>query len=70
MDGMRAESVDMVITSPPYNVGKEYDIDYTLDEYAGFLHAMSRAAYRVTAEGGRMAVNIAGVGPDGSCAAR
>lgn len=26
-----------MVTSPPYNVGKEYDEDFTLEEYLEFL---------------------------------
>ena len=30
-------SVHLMVTSPPYNVGKDYDEDLTLEEYLGFL---------------------------------
>ena len=30
-------SVHLMITSPPYNVGKEYDADLTLAEYTDLL---------------------------------
>jgi len=30
-------SVHLMVTSPPYNVGKEYDADLTLAEYRAFL---------------------------------
>jgi len=30
-------SVHLMVTSPPYNVGKEYDGNLTLDEYRAFL---------------------------------
>jgi len=30
-------SVHLMVTSPPYNVGKEYDENLTLNEYRAFL---------------------------------
>ena len=55
-------SVALAVTSPPYNVGKEYDEDLTLDEYRAFLRAAFREVWRVLEPGGRVAVNIANVG--------
>lgn len=37
MDEVPDNSVHLMITSPPYNVGKEYDNDLTLDEYLSLL---------------------------------
>ena len=55
-------SVHLMVTSPPYNVGKEYDRDYTLDEYLAFLRSVWEEVYRVLAPGGRACVNVANVG--------
>ena len=55
-------SVDLMITSPPYNVGKEYDADLTLAEYTDLLSDVMREVYRVLVEGGRACINIANVG--------
>ena len=30
-------SVHLMVTSPPYNVGKDYDNNLTLEEYLAFL---------------------------------
>ncbi len=30
-------SVGLMVTSPPYNVGKDYDLDLSFDEYLEFL---------------------------------
>ena len=30
-------SIHLMVTSPPYNVGKDYDRNLTLDEYRDFL---------------------------------
>jgi site-specific DNA-methyltransferase (adenine-specific) len=51
-----------MVTSPPYNVSKEYDEDFTLDEYRGFLNKVFGETHRVLVDGGRACVNIANVG--------
>jgi site-specific DNA-methyltransferase (adenine-specific) len=56
------ESVHLMVTSPPYNVGKEYDEDLGLDEYRGLLKAVFREVYRKLVGGGRACVNVANLG--------
>ncbi len=55
-------SVHLMVTSPPYNVGKEYDEDLTLEEYLAFLERVWREVYRVLVPGGRACINIANLG--------
>ena len=55
-------SVHLMITSPPYNVGKDYDDDLSLSEYRALLSDVLAETYRVLVEGGRACVNIANVG--------
>ncbi len=55
-------SVHLMVTSPPYNVSKEYDEDFTLTEYRDFLCTVFRETFRVLVDGGRACVNIANVG--------
>jgi len=55
-------SVHLMVTSPPYNVGKEYDRDFTLDEYLSFLRRVMEEVYRVLVPGGRACINIANLG--------
>ncbi len=54
--------IHLMITSPPYNVSKEYDENFTLGEYRGLLRKVFAEAYRVLVHGGRACVNIANVG--------
>jgi len=62
MDGIPDSSVHLMVTSPPYNVGKEYDEDLDLEEYMNMLKDVFSETYRVLVNGGRSCVNIANVG--------
>jgi len=55
-------SVHLMVTSPPYNVGKDYDVDLTLEEYLSFLKRVWKETYRVLVPGGRACVNVANLG--------
>jgi site-specific DNA-methyltransferase (adenine-specific) len=55
-------SVHLMVTSPPYNVGKEYDNNLTLDEYLAFLRRVWKETHRVLVPGGRACINVANVG--------
>lgn len=62
MKAMPAECVHLAITSPPYNVGLEYDghdDSKSYDEYLAWLLPIWKELYRVLATGGRFALNIA-----------
>jgi site-specific DNA-methyltransferase (adenine-specific) len=55
-------SIHLMVTSPPYNVGKDYDEDFTLEEYLAFLKRVWREVHRVLVPGGRACVNVANLG--------
>lgn len=55
-------SVHLMITSPPYNVGKEYDENLTQREYMELLSNVWSETYRVLVPGGRACVNVANLG--------
>lgn len=55
-------SVSLMVTSPPYHVGKEYDTDDPFDVYLELLQAVFGETYRVLEPGGRAAINVAGLG--------
>ena len=55
-------SLHLMITSPPYNVSKEYDNDLSLNEYLNLLKNCFAETYRVLVDGGRACINIANVG--------
>jgi len=55
-------SVPLMITSPPYNVSKDYDKDLSLKEYLQFLENSFTETYRVLVNGGRACINVANLG--------
>jgi len=55
-------SVHLMITSPPYNVSKEYDNDLSLKEYLQLLENSFKETYRVLVNGGRACINVANLG--------
>lgn len=62
MDEIPDDSIHLMVTSPPYNVGKEYDNDLTLDEYLELLTAVFAQTYKKLVTGGRACINIANIG--------
>jgi site-specific DNA-methyltransferase (adenine-specific) len=62
MNELPDNSVHLMVTSPPYNVGKEYDEDLTLTEYLSFLKRVWAEVFRVLVPGGRACVNVANLG--------
>jgi DNA modification methylase len=55
-------SVHLMVTSPPYNVGKDYDEDRSLEEFLTFLRRVWTETYRVLVPGGRACINVANLG--------
>jgi len=45
-------SVKLVITSPPYNIGKEYETQVGLQHYLDWLKPVAKELYRVVSDGG------------------
>jgi modification methylase len=62
MNELPDNSVHLMVTSPPYNVGKDYDEDLTLGGYLGFLKTIWKEVYRTLVPGGRACINIANLG--------
>ncbi|MCF6147456.1 MAG: site-specific DNA-methyltransferase [Candidatus Kuenenia sp.] len=55
-------SLHLMITSPPYNVSKDYDNDLSLNEYLVLLKNAFSETYRVLVNGGRACINVANLG--------
>ncbi|MEW5957136.1 MAG: site-specific DNA-methyltransferase [Chloroflexota bacterium] len=62
MADLPANSLHLMITSPPYNVSKVYDQDLSLNEYLHLLHRVFSETYRVLVYGGRVCINVANLG--------
>ena len=62
MDELPDNSIHLMITSPPYNVTKEYDDNLSLEEYISLLNTVWKETYRVLVPGGRACINIANLG--------
>jgi len=61
MSDMSEKTVDLVVTSPPYGVGIDYDSwddDKEIAEYWKFTREWLRETYRVLKDDGRIALNI------------
>jgi len=52
-------SVHLIVTSPPYNVGKDYEKNLSMEVYCQFLKDVMKECYRVLVNGGRICVNVA-----------
>jgi modification methylase len=55
-------SVALMVTSPPYHVGKDYDTDTSFDEYLDLLRQVFAETYQKLQPGGRAVVNVANLG--------
>ncbi len=62
MDELPDNSVHLMVTSPPYNVGKDYDDNLSLAEYRELLKRVFKETYRVLVPGGRVCINVANLG--------
>ena len=55
-------SIHLMVTSPPYNVKKEYDEDLSLEEYRLLLRGVFQETYKKLVTGGRACINVANLG--------
>lgn len=62
MDEIPNNSVHLMVTSPPYNVKKEYDDDLTLEDYIKLLGDVLQETYNKLVTGGKACINIANIG--------
>lgn len=69
MSDVRSNSIALVVTSPPYFAGKEYEeslgeagVPATYIEYLDLLNAVFTECWRALEPGGRIAVNVANLG--------
>ena len=61
------ESVQLTVTSPPYNIGKQYgtdDDDRVMDEWRELMREVLEELFRVTAPDGKVCFNVGFSTPD------
>lgn len=62
MEQLTDRSVHLMVTSPPYNVGKQFDEGLSVGEHIELIEGVLAETYRVLVAGGRACVNIANIG--------
>lgn len=62
MSDLPDNSVALMVTSPPYHVGKEYDSDGSYESFLQMLARVLAETERVLEPGGRVAINVANLG--------
>ena len=62
MDDLPDSCIHLMVTSPLYNVGKEYDNNLSLEEYRKLLINVWKEVFRVLVPRGRTCINIANLG--------
>ncbi len=62
MDEIPSNSIALAFTSPPYNVGKDYEGDLPRSQYLGLIQSVAAEVYRTLRPGGRYVVNVANLG--------
>jgi len=60
-DSYPKEPFHLTVTSPPYFVGKNYEADYSYEEYIQLLKDVFTNVVNNTVEGGKIAINIADI---------
>ena len=61
MSNLPESSIDLIVTSPPYNVGIDYDVHddtQSMDSYWRFTDDWLSQAFRILKDDGRIAINI------------
>jgi len=64
MSAIKDNSIQLIVTSPPYNVGKNYEMyndSKSKEEYMEYLDSIWVECRRVLCKGGRLAINLANI---------
>ncbi len=62
MRAVKNGSVDLVITSPPYNVGKAYELGQSYEQWLAMMSKVLSECWRVLKPAGRLCINVANTG--------
>lgn len=61
LEKMNAESIDVIVTSPPYNIGIKYNTyqdNLSQDDYLGWMEKVSKLLHRVLKPAGSFFLNV------------
>ena len=58
MQALPAEVIDLTVTSPPYNIGKEYEATLALKDYLNWSERWIQAVHRATSFDGSFWLNL------------
>jgi len=58
MASIDPSAIDLTVTSPPYNIGKEYESPLALQEYLAWSQAWIEAVHRITGPHGAFWLNL------------
>lgn len=58
LDSMPANTIELTVTSPPYNIGKVYEVVRKIEEYVEWTAQWTAKVHRVTAENGAFWLNL------------
>ena len=62
MDELPTESIHLVVTSPPYNCNKDYEVNHSFEEWLFLCRNVFAEVNRVLIHGGRICINVANTG--------
>jgi adenine-specific DNA-methyltransferase len=65
MNAIAPGVVDLTVTSPPYNIGKEYESSLALRDYLNWSESWIKAVHRLTCFGGSFWLNLGYVSLEG-----
>ena len=65
LDGIPADSINLTFTSPPYNIGKEYEKILPIDEYIKWCAKWIGGIHRATRADGAFLLNVGYVSLEG-----
>ncbi len=62
MREIASASVQLVITSPPYNLNKEYELGESFHHWQSMMEQVLSECLRILQDGGRLCINVANTG--------
>lgn len=58
MKSMDGSSIDLIVTSPPYNIGKEYENVMSIQEYKNWIKSYVKECYRLIKDTGSVVFQV------------